>query len=85
PGTHTGGGAGTDPVIDAAAAAAARAGAAPAPAPAPEPEVQPGMWLAAFQGGLTGESSSRTVAGRSGAASQNTDASPSPASKGEQP
>ncbi|MFK0252657.1 sensor histidine kinase [Streptomyces sp. NPDC090445] len=83
PGTGTGTGTGTDPVIDAAAAAAARAEAAPAAAP--QPEVQPGMWLAAFQGGLTGETSSRTVAGRSGAASQNTDASPNPASKGEQP
>ncbi|NXY99267.1 sensor histidine kinase [Streptomyces sp. BR123] len=81
PGSGTG--AGTDPVIDAAAAAAARAEAAPAAAP--EPEVQPGMWLAAFQGGLTGETSSRTVASRSGAASQHTDASPNPASKGEQP
>ncbi|MFD0265484.1 sensor histidine kinase [Streptomyces sp. NPDC127106] len=85
PGTHSGSGTGTDPVIDAAAAAAARAGVGAAPAPAPEPEVQPGMWLAAFQGGLTGETSSKTVASRSGAASQNTDASPSPASKGEQP
>ncbi|MEU2390215.1 ATP-binding protein [Streptomyces sp. NPDC007369] len=87
PGTRsgTGTGTGTDPVIEAAAAAAARAGVGAAPAAAPEPEVQPGMWLAAFQGGLTGETSSRTVASRSGAASQNTDASPSPASKGEQP
>ncbi|MFD7628277.1 sensor histidine kinase [Streptomyces sp. NPDC059851] len=82
-GAGTGFGSGTDPVIDAAEAAAARAGAGAGTAP--EPEVQPGMWLAAFQGGLTGETSSRTVASRSGAASQNTDASPNPASKGEQP
>ncbi|MEW2412994.1 ATP-binding protein [Streptomyces sp. NPDC046866] len=64
-------------------ATAARDGAAPDPEP--QPEVQPGMWLAAFQGGLTGESSSRTAASRSGAASQHTDASPTAASKGEQP
>ncbi|MEU3778151.1 ATP-binding protein [Streptomyces sp. NPDC032472] len=64
-------------------AAAARGGAAPDPEP--QPEVQPGMWLAAFQGGLTGETSSKTVASRSGAASKNTDASPAAASKGEQP
>ncbi|MFI8265473.1 MULTISPECIES: sensor histidine kinase [unclassified Streptomyces] len=58
-------------------------GRAPDPAPDPEPEVQPGMWLAAFQGGLSGDS--QTAATRSGAASQNTDASPASASKGEQP
>ncbi|MEV0991281.1 ATP-binding protein [Streptomyces sp. NPDC049949] len=58
-------------------------GRGPDPAPDPEPEVQPGMWLAAFQGGLSGDS--QTAATRSGAASQNTDASPASASKGEQP
>ncbi|MFF0215510.1 sensor histidine kinase [Streptomyces vinaceus] len=54
------------------------------PAPQPQPEVQPGMWLAAFQGGLSGDSQT-AAATRSGAASQNTDASPASASKGEQP
>ncbi|MCX4544855.1 ATP-binding protein [Streptomyces sp. NBC_01565] len=49
----------------------------------PEPQVQPGMWLAAFQGGLAGDS--QTAASRTGGASQNTDASPDSASKGEQP
>lgn len=43
----------------AAAAAAPSAPAAPAPTAAPDaepsPQVQPGMWLAAFQSGLTGE------------------------------
>ncbi|MFD5506640.1 sensor histidine kinase [Streptomyces sp. NPDC127051] len=94
------GGAGTgtgDRIVAAAEAAADRAGhgyaqetdyaygsgRAPDPAPDPQPEVQPGMWLAAFQGGLSGDS--QTAATRSGAASQNTDASPASASKGEQP
>ncbi|GGU41733.1 ATPase [Streptomyces lavendofoliae] len=45
--------------------------------PEPAPHVQPGMWLAAFQSGLSGDS-------RTGA-DQNSDASPVPASKGEQP
>ncbi|MFG2710574.1 ATP-binding protein [Streptomyces goshikiensis] len=63
---------------------------APVPAPVaaramtePEPQVQPGMWLAAFQGGLSGDS--QTATSRTGGASQNTDASPDSASKGEQP
>ncbi|MFF8290631.1 sensor histidine kinase [Streptomyces sp. NPDC016309] len=46
-------------------------------APEPAPQVQPGMWLAAFQSGLAGE--------RQTGADQNSDASPAPASKGEQP
>ncbi|KOU17695.1 ATPase [Streptomyces sp. WM6372] len=95
------GGAGTgtgDRIVAAAEAAADRAGhgyaqetgyaygsgRAPDPAPEPRPEVQPGMWLAAFQDGLSSDSS-KTAASRSGAASQNTDASPASASKGEQP
>ncbi|MFI6147547.1 sensor histidine kinase [Streptomyces sp. NPDC051109] len=95
------GGAGTgtgDRIVAAAEAAADRAGhgyaqetgyaygagRAPGPAPDPQPEVQPGMWLAAFQDGLSSDSS-KTAASRSGAASQNTDASPASASKGEQP
>ncbi|ORT61746.1 ATP-binding protein [Streptomyces sp. CB03238] len=45
--------------------------------PEPAPEVQPGMWLAAFQSGLSGE--------RQTGADQNSDASPASASKGEQP
>ncbi len=49
----------------------------------PEPQVQPGMWLAAFQGGLSGDS--QTATSRTGGASQNTDASPDSASKGGQP
>ncbi|WP_406185943.1 sensor histidine kinase [Streptomyces sp. NBC_01006] len=90
------GGAGTgtgDRIVAAAEAAADRAGHGYAQetdyaygsgrAPEPQPEVQPGMWLAAFQGGLSGDS--QTAATRSGAASQNTDASPASASKGEQP
>ncbi|AYV26562.1 ATP-binding protein [Streptomyces goshikiensis] len=61
---------------------------APAPEAAramtePEPQVQPGMWLAAFQGGLSGDS--QTATSRTGGASQNTDASPDSASKGGQP
>ncbi|WP_405680339.1 ATP-binding protein [Streptomyces sp. NBC_00868] len=40
-------------------------------------EAQPGMWLAAFQSGLSGDSQA--------GASQNTDVSPASASKGEQP
>ncbi|WCD85068.1 hypothetical protein KPP03845_101391 [Streptomyces xanthophaeus] len=48
----------------------------------PEPQVQPGMWLAAFQSGLAEDS--QTGPGRTGA-SQNSDASPASASKGEQP
>ncbi|MET9883410.1 ATP-binding protein [Streptomyces sp. NPDC006430] len=80
----------TDRITAAAAAAADRAGygAVPDPDPGRQPEVQPGMWLAAFQGGLSGENqtaASQTAASRSGAASQNTDASPDSASKGEQP
>ncbi|MET9960429.1 ATP-binding protein [Streptomyces sp. NPDC006326] len=67
-----------------AAAAATAAAADRAAAPEPRPEVQPGMWLAAFQDGLSSDSS-KTVASRSGAASKNTDASPVSASKGEQP
>ncbi|MEU7553262.1 ATP-binding protein [Streptomyces sp. NPDC044571] len=67
-----------------AAAAATAAAADRAAASEPRPEVQPGMWLAAFQDGLSSDSS-KTVASRSGAASQNTDASPASASKGEQP
>ncbi|MGW0362876.1 sensor histidine kinase [Streptomyces sp. NPDC003034] len=58
----------------------------------PEPEVQPGMWLAAFQSGVSGEDqpgTGQTTAGPTGesrtGASQNTDASPHSASKGEQP
>ncbi|WP_078987893.1 sensor histidine kinase [Streptomyces sp. XY332] len=91
-----------DRITAAAEAAADRAGygygAVPEPAPDPQPEVQPGMWLAAFQGGLSGDSqtaasqtaasqttASQTTASRGGAASQNTDASPASASKGEQP
>ncbi|MCX5150793.1 MULTISPECIES: sensor histidine kinase [unclassified Streptomyces] len=81
-----------DRITAAAEAAAERAGygygAVPEPAPDPQPEVQPGMWLAAFQGGLSGESqsaASQSAVSRSGAASQNTDASPASASKGEQP
>ncbi|WP_284574652.1 ATP-binding protein [Streptomyces sp. 2P-4] len=68
---------------DETAAAPSAAPAAPATAAAPAPE--PGMWLAAFQGGLTGDSSSKTVPSRRAAASPNTDASPNTASKGEQP
>ncbi|WP_051696561.1 sensor histidine kinase [Streptomyces sp. NRRL S-244] len=98
PAAAGGGGTGTgDRIVAAAEAAADRAGhgyaqetgyaygsgRAPDPAPDPQPEVQPGMWLAAFQGGLSGDS--QTAATRSGAASQNTDASPASASKGEQP
>ncbi|MGW0748510.1 sensor histidine kinase [Streptomyces sp. NPDC002587] len=55
----------------------------PAPAPRTAPaatdqtEAQPGMWLAAFQSGLSGDSQA--------GASQNTDVSPASASKGEQP
>ncbi|QGV80609.1 sensor histidine kinase [Streptomyces ficellus] len=45
--------------------------------PEPAPQVQPGMWLAAFQSGLSGE--------RQPGADQNSDASPASASKGEQP
>ncbi|MER7106168.1 sensor histidine kinase [Streptomyces sp. NPDC000229] len=45
--------------------------------PEPAPQVQPGMWLAAFQSGLSGE--------RQTGADQNRDASPASASKGEQP
>ncbi|MFE2142274.1 sensor histidine kinase [Streptomyces sp. NPDC059456] len=86
-GTGIGTGAG-DRFVTAAAAAADRAGhgyaAESEPAPEPRPEVQPGMWLAAFQDGLSSDSS-KTAASRSGAASQNTDASPASASKGEQP
>ncbi|MEU9178371.1 ATP-binding protein [Streptomyces sp. NPDC048550] len=81
-----------DRITAAAEAAAEHAGygygAVPEPAPDPQPEVQPGMWLAAFQGGLSGESqsaASQSAVSRSGAASQNTDASPASASKGEQP
>ncbi|MFJ3926028.1 sensor histidine kinase [Streptomyces sp. NPDC090022] len=70
----------TDPITAAAAATADRARHTE---PDPAPEVQPGMWLAAFQGGLTGDSQS--AVGRTGAARQNTDASPAAASKGEQP
>ncbi|MCJ1676952.1 ATP-binding protein [Streptomyces sp. APSN-46.1] len=66
-----------------AAAPAATAVAAGRAATEPAPEVQPGMWLAAFQGGLSGES--QTATSRTGGASQNTDASPDSASKGEQP
>ncbi|WP_371645440.1 ATP-binding protein [Streptomyces sp. NBC_00597] len=85
----TGIGTGTgDRFVAAAAAAADHAGhgyaTEPGPAPEPRPEVQPGMWLAAFQDGLSSDSS-KTAASRSGAASQNTDASPASASKGEQP
>ncbi|MET9322834.1 ATP-binding protein [Streptomyces sp. NPDC003038] len=68
---------------------------APAPDRAeaePEPQVQPGMWLAAFQSGVSGDGQPGTgqnTAGRTGesrtGASQNTDASPASASKGEQP
>ncbi|KPI16129.1 ATP-binding region ATPase domain protein [Actinobacteria bacterium OV450] len=88
-GTGTGIGTGTgDRFVTAVAAAADRAGhgyaAESEPAPEPRPEVQPGMWLAAFQDGLSSDSS-KTAASRSGAASQNTDASPASASKGEQP
>ncbi|WP_411102543.1 sensor histidine kinase [Streptomyces sp. cmx-4-9] len=65
------------------APAAPAAPAVPAAAPAePEPQVQPGMWLAAFQSGLSEDS--QTGPGRTGA-SQNSDASPDSASKGEQP
>ncbi|MFF1338553.1 sensor histidine kinase [Streptomyces sp. NPDC058290] len=79
-----------DRITAAAEAAAERAGYGygAVPAPDPQPEVQPGMWLAAFQGGLSGESQSavsQSAVSRSGAASQNTDASPASASKGEQP
>ncbi|MCX4694692.1 sensor histidine kinase KdpD [Streptomyces sp. NBC_01408] len=57
--------------------------AAPArPEAEPEPQVEPGMWLAAFQSGLSGDG--QTGPGRT-AASQNSDASPNSASKGEQP
>ncbi|MEU0733414.1 sensor histidine kinase, partial [Streptomyces lavendulocolor] len=45
--------------------------------PEQAPQVQPGMWLAAFQSGLSGE--------RQTGADQNSDASPASASKGEQP
>ncbi|MCX5015862.1 ATP-binding protein [Streptomyces sp. NBC_00555] len=45
-------------------------------------EAQPGMWLAAFQSGLSGDS---RTAGSHIADSQTTDASPASASKGEQP
>ncbi|MBT2403199.1 MULTISPECIES: sensor histidine kinase KdpD [unclassified Streptomyces] len=72
----------TDRIIAAAAATAAAADRAGSD-PDPQPEVQPGMWLAAFQGGLSGDS--QTAASRTGGASQNTDASPDSASKGEQP
>lgn len=65
------------------AAAEWSAAAAPArPEAEPEPQVEPGMWLAAFQSGLSGDS--QTGPGRT-AASQNSDASPNSASKGEQP
>ncbi|MER7461525.1 ATP-binding protein [Streptomyces sp. NPDC097981] len=82
----SGAGVGGDRIVAAAEAAADRAGHGygSAPAPEPRPEVQPGMWLAAFQDGLSSDSS-KTAASRSGAASQNTDASPASASKGEQP
>ncbi|MFG2292772.1 sensor histidine kinase [Streptomyces sp. NPDC048603] len=43
----------------------------------PAPQVQPGMWLAAFQSGLSGDSQA--------GASHHTETSPSTASKGEQP
>ncbi|CAL9597125.1 hypothetical protein SUDANB120_05366 [Streptomyces sp. enrichment culture] len=69
---------------DETAAAAPAAPATPAAAAA-APEPEPGMWLAAFQGGLTGDTSSKTVPSRRAAASPNTDASPNTASKGEQP
>ncbi|WP_399097113.1 sensor histidine kinase [Streptomyces sp. BBFR2] len=44
--------------------------AVPAPTPAPDtaPPVQPGMWLAAFQSGLSGESQTPAPAGPSGEA-----------------
>ncbi|MGP3684192.1 sensor histidine kinase [Streptomyces sp. IBSNAI002] len=45
-------------------------------------EAQPGMWLAAFQSGLSGDS---RTAGSHTADSPTTDASPASASKGEQP
>ncbi|MBW5480524.1 hypothetical protein [Streptomyces bambusae] len=76
-------------VTAAAEAAATDFHTAPAPAtdpdqvrPEPVPQVQPGMWLAAFQSGLSGDS--QTAGGRTGA-STHTDASPASASKGEQP
>ncbi|MFF8829620.1 sensor histidine kinase [Streptomyces sp. NPDC015131] len=48
----------------------------PATEPEATPHVQPGMWLAAFQSGLSGD--------RHTGEDQNSDASPAPASKGEQ-
>ncbi|MFG2997391.1 sensor histidine kinase [Streptomyces sp. NPDC048340] len=64
----------TVPAEPAAVPATTPAAAAAAPEPA---EAQPGLWLAAFQSGLSGDS--QTTAG------QNTDVSPASASKGEQP
>ncbi|MFD9353213.1 sensor histidine kinase [Streptomyces sp. NPDC060031] len=64
------------------ATAPAEAAAQPATAPVPQrAEAQPGLWLAAFQSGLSGDGDgdSQTTAG------QNTDVSPVSAGKGEQP
>ncbi|WP_078910197.1 sensor histidine kinase KdpD [Streptomyces sp. NRRL S-87] len=97
------------PVQPVAAPAAAPAAVEPAvPAaptapdqkPEPAPQVQPGIWLAAFQNGLSGESQTAagttttagtttatapgTATGRTGTASQHTDVSPAAANKGEQ-
>ncbi|MCB5908033.1 sensor histidine kinase [Streptomyces pinistramenti] len=49
-------------------AAPAPVTASPAPAPDDAPPVQPGMWLAAFQSGLSGESQTSAPAGASGVA-----------------
>ncbi|WP_455360043.1 sensor histidine kinase [Streptomyces sp. SYSU K21746] len=65
----------------------ATAQAEPAEQPEATPQVQPGMWLAAFQSGVTGgerTGEDRSAEGRTGA-SQNNNASPTTASKGEQP
>ncbi|MFD3539888.1 sensor histidine kinase [Streptomyces sp. NPDC058662] len=61
----------------------AAAGAAPAAAATPDrTEAAPGMWLAAFQSGLSGDV---RPAGSHIAASHQTDASPDQANEGEQP
>ncbi|MFI7098606.1 sensor histidine kinase [Streptomyces sp. NPDC050161] len=56
------------PAAPAAPAAPAPVTASPAPAPDDAPPVQPGMWLAAFQSGLSGESQTSAPAGASGTA-----------------
>ncbi|MFH8588835.1 sensor histidine kinase [Streptomyces celluloflavus] len=64
-------------------AAPAPVTASPAPAPDDAPQVQPGMWLAAFQSGLSGESQTPASAGASGAAGAVREKSDEPSEKSE--